>query len=209
MAESLRNGDAMPKVSFMLAVVLLETGAKIEGGSSQIVYARKIKEALEKVFDEAAKHQEFDQKDITNRRNVIEKFDYRTAQAQIWGVKDNGNTLGYHDLVNGSVKIDDQLLDSVASISSRDALDAASVHRFYSFVSGIEMSDAEKTEQKERVKENLLCFADNSDFDRILAPDSTFYKRLASIIKNDDTVRKNKVQNAIVYNKISGNKYDK
>ena len=71
------------------------------------------------------------------------------------------------------------------------------------------MSDAEKTEQKERVKENLLCFADNSDFDRILAPDSTFYKRLASIIKNDDTVRKNKVQNAIVYNKISGNKYDK
>ena len=123
MAESLRNGDAMPKVSFMLAVVLLETGAKIEGGSSQIVYARKIKEALEKVFDEAANHQEFDQKDITNRRNVIEKFDYRTAQAQIWGVKDNGNTLGYHDLVNGSVKIDDQLLDSVASISSRDALD--------------------------------------------------------------------------------------
>ena len=27
-AEALRSGEAMPKVSFMLAVVLLETGAK-------------------------------------------------------------------------------------------------------------------------------------------------------------------------------------
>lgn len=208
-AEALRNGDALPKVSFMLAVVLLETGAKIEGGSSQIVYAKKIKEALGKVFDETSNHHEFDQKDIANRRSVIEKFDYRTAQAQIWGVKDNGNALSYHDLVNGSVKIDDQLLDSVASVSSRDALDAASVHRFYSFVSGETMSETEMAQQKERIKGNLLCFADNGDYDRILAPDSTFYKRLATIIKSDDNVRKHQAHNAVIHNKITGNKYDK
>lgn len=201
-AEALRSGEAMPKVSFMLAVVLLETGAKIEGGSSQIVYARRIKEALGKVFDEASKHTEFNQEDIKARRKVIENFDYRTAQAQIWGVKENGNVLGYRDLVNGSVKIDDNLLNNVASISSRDALEAAAVHRFYSFMTGNQMSEDEKSAQKERVKGNLLRFADNGDFDRILAPGSVFYKRLANIIRNDENVVSKQVQNAYISNKI-------
>lgn len=66
-AEALRSGEAMPKVSFMLAVVLLETGAKIEGGSSQIVYARRIKEALGKVFNEAGRQPGFDREDIAAR----------------------------------------------------------------------------------------------------------------------------------------------
>ncbi len=201
-AEVLRSGEAMPKVSFMLAVVLLETGAKIEGGSSQIVYARRIKEALGKVFDEASKHTEFNQEDIKARRKVIENFDYRTAQAQIWGVKENGNVLGYRDLVNGSVKIDDNLLNNVASISSRDALEAAAVHRFYSFMTGNQMSEDEKSAQKERVKGNLLRFADNGDFDCILAPGSVFYKRLANIIRNDENVVSKQVQNAYISNKI-------
>ena len=201
-AEALRSGEAMPKVSFMLAVVLLETGAKIEGGSSQIVYARRIKEGLGKVFDEASKHKEFNQEDINARRKVIESFDYRTAQAQIWGVKENGDVLGYRDLVNGSVKIDDNLLNDVASISSRDALEAAAVHRFYSFMTGQPMSEEEKTAQKERVKGNLLRFADNGDFDRILAPGSIFYKRLANIIRNDENVVSRQVQRAYMSNKI-------
>ena len=206
-AEALRSGNAMPKVSFMLAVVLLETGAKIEGGSSQIVYARRIKEALGKVFDEARRQPGFDYKDIDARRAIVEKFDYRTAQAQIWGVKEDGNVLGYRDLVNGSVKIDDQLLDSVASVSSRAAFDAASVHRFYSFITGKPMGEQEMNEQKERVKSNLLRFADNGDFNRILAPGSAFYKRLASIIQNDENVVYNQAQNAIMkdkYKSVSG-----
>ena len=200
-AEALRSGEAMPKVSFMLAVVLLETGAKIEGGSSQIVYARRIKEALEKVFDEAVRQPGFDRQDIDARRAVIEKFDYRTAQAQIWGVKENGNVLGYRDLINGSVKIDDNLLDSVASVSSRAAFDAASVHRFYSFVTGEPMSESEKAAQKERVKGNLLRFADNDDFTRILAPGSAFYKRLSMIIRNDENVLGRQAQKAYAFNK--------
>lgn len=200
-AEALRSGEAMPKVSFMLAVVLLETGAKIEGGSSQIVYARRIKEALGKVFDEAVRQPGFDRQDIDARRAVIEKFDYRTAQAQIWGVKENGNVLGYRDLINGSVKIDDNLLDSVASVSSRAVFDAASVHRFYSFVTGEPMSENEKAAQKERVKGNLLRFADNDDFTRILAPGSAFYKRLSMIIRNDENVLGRQAQKAYAFNK--------
>ena len=200
-AEALRNNEAMPKVSFMLAVVLLETGAKIEGGSSQIVYARRIKEALGKVFDVAARQPEFNKEDIAARRAVFEKFDYRTAQAQIWGVKEDGNVLGYRDLINGNVKVDDKLLDSVALVSSRAAFDAASVHRFYSFVTGQPMNTNEAAEQKERVKENLLRFADNGDFNHILAPGSAFYKRLAAIIKNDENVLDRQAQNAYMYNK--------
>ena len=201
-AEALRSGEAMPKVSFMLAVVLLETGAKIEGGSSQIVYARKIKEALGKVFDEAGRQPGFDREDIAARRTVVEKFDYRTAQAQIWGVRENGNVLGYRDLVDGSVKINDKLLDSVASVSSRAAFDAASVHRFYSFVTGEPMSETETAAQKERVKGNLLRFADNGDFNRILAPGSAFYKRLANIIRNDENVTGRQVQHTYMSNKM-------
>lgn len=201
-AEALRSGEAMPKVSFMLAVVLLETGAKIEGGSSQIVYARRIKEALGKVFDEAGRQPDFDRKDIAARRAVVEKFDYRTAQAQIWGVKENGNVLGYRDLVDGSVKINDKLLDSVASVSSRAAFDAASVHRFYSFVTGEPMNETETAAQKERVKGNLLRFADNGDFNRILAPGSAFYKRLANIIRNDENVTDRQVQHTYMSNKM-------
>ena len=201
-AEALRSGEAMPKVSFMLAVVLLETGAKIEGGSSQIVYARRIKEALGKVFNEAGRQPGFDRKDIAARRAVVEKFDYRTAQAQIWGVKENGSVLGYRDLVDGSVKINDKMLDSVASISSRAAFDAASVHRFYSFVTGEPMSETETAAQKERVKGNLLRFADNGDFNRILAPGSAFYKRLANIIRNDENVTGRQVQHTYMSNKM-------
>ena len=206
-AEALRHGDAMPKVSFMLAVVLLETGAKIEGGSSQIVYARRIKEALGKVFDETANHPEFDQTDISNRRSVIENFDYRTAQAQVWGVKENGNALGYHDLLNGNVIIDNQLLDKVASVSSCDAFDAASVHRFYSFVTGEPMDEAEMILQKQRVKEKLLCFADAGDYSNLLSPNSNFYKRLEKIVKKDENVRKSLAQDTFVYNKVVGLNY--
>jgi hypothetical protein len=182
MAEALRKGEALPKVSFMLAVVLLETGAKIEGGSSQIVYARRIKDALGKVFDETVNHPEFDQKDISNRRFVIESFDYRTAQAQVWGVKENGDALGYHDLLNGSVKIDNQLLDNVASVSSNRAFEAASIHRFYSFVTGTSMNDEELSFQKKRIKGDLLTFEDKGDFTNLLSPNSVFYKSYVHLL---------------------------
>ena len=144
----------------------------------------------------------YDRKDIAARRAVVEKFDYRTAQAQIWGVKENGNVLGYRDLVDGSVKINDKLLDSVASVSSRAAFDAASVHRFYSFVTGEPMNETETAAQKERVKGNLLRFADNGDFNRILAPGSAFYKRLANIIRNDENVTGRQVQHTYMSNKM-------
>lgn len=208
MAEALRKGEALPKVSFMLAVVLLETGAKIEGGSSQIVYARRIKDALGKVFDETVNHPEFDQKDISNRRFVIESFDYRTAQAQVWGVKENGDALGYHDLLNGSVKIDNQLLDNVASISSNRAFEAASIHRFYSFVTGTSMNDEELSFQKKRIKGDLLNFEDKGDFTNLLSPNSVFYKRLATIIRSDKNVRNHQAQEVLKYNKVVGFDYE-
>lgn len=110
--------------------------------------------------------------------------------------------LGYRDLVDGSVKINDKMLDSVASISSRATFDAASVHRFYSFVTGEPMSETETAAQKERVKGNLLRFADNGDFNRILAPGSAFYKRLANIIRNDENVTGRQVQHTYMSNKM-------
>lgn len=189
-AEALRSGEAMPKVSFMLAVLLTETGAKIEGGSSQIVYAKRIKEALGRVFSKAKEFPEFSGENIDARQSVIEKFDYRTAQAQIWGVKENGNALGYRNLIDGSVKIDDALLDSVADISSGNAFDAAAVHRFYSFVTKQEMSEEERKAQKERVKSGLLQFRDAGDYSYLLSPQSEIYKRLAAIIRNDENVKK-------------------
>ena len=200
MAKVLRNGEAMPKVSFMLAVLLLETGAKIEGGSSQIVYAKKIKEALSTVFSEAMKYPEFDKNDLQQRRQVFEKFNYRTAQAQIWGVKDNGDILGYRSLLDRTVKVDDSLLDKVAMVSSQDAFEAAAVHRFYEFVGKEQMSDEEKTEQKERVKHNLLQFSDQGDYNNLLAPHSSFYRQLAQVIRSDENVKKSQLfQNKQVY----------
>ena len=189
MAKVLREGQAMPKVSFMLAVVLMETGAKIEGGSSQIVYAKRIKEALGRVFDEAEKMPEFDRADLSARRQVFEQFDYRTAQAQIWGVKKNGNVLNYKNLIDGSVVINDKLLDSVAATPSQDAFDAACVHRFYEFSAKQTMSTEERDFQKQRVKSKLLQFEDKSDYTRLLAPESEFYKRLYNLINNDRNVK--------------------
>ena len=190
-AQALRNGDALPKVSFMLSVVLMETGAKIEGGSSQIVYARKIKEGLSKVFDVAAQEPEFDTENLSARRQIFEKYHYRTAQAQIWGVKEDGNVLGYRNLVDGTVHVTDELLDAVASVRSADALDAASVHRFYTFSAHKEMTATEREEQKARVKENLLQFRDKSDYTQLLAKNSKIYNKLHDIIKNDENAKHN------------------
>ncbi len=193
MADLLRKGEAMPKVSFMLAVMLLETGAKIEGGSSQIVYANKIKQALAKVFAVAENQPGFVGENMSKRWEVIEKFDYRTAQAQVWGVKANGDVLSYRSLIDGSVKVDDNLLDKVADLPAKDAFDAAAVHRFYSFVTKQQMSDEELSEQKQRVKNNVLQFEDRSDFTRILSPNSVMYKKLANIIRSDANVQKKQV----------------
>ncbi len=198
-AEALRNGEAMPKVSFMLAVLLMETGAKIEGGSSQIVYAKRIKESLNKVFEQAKECPEFSAEDIAARQEVFETFNYRTAQAQIWGVKDNGDVLGYKNLLDGTVKIDDKMLDDVAAVSSQDAFDAAAVHRFYTFVANQQMSEDEKQEQKRRVQQNLLQFKDKSDYSHILSPQSLIYTRLAQIIRTDENVQKHQVQLARAY----------
>lgn len=197
MADKMRKGEAMPKVSFMLAVVLMETGAKIEGGSSQIVYAKKIRKALDKVFAEAENYSEFDKDDIERRRQVINKFDYRTAQAQIWGVKENGDVLGYRDLVNRNVTINDNMLSNVASVSSANAFEAASVHRFYSFLTGNQMSMDEFSEQKDRVKDKVMTFKDNADTSKILLADSKYYKRLAQIIKSDENVQAARAKKAV------------
>lgn len=193
MAEALRKGEAMPKVSFMLAVMLMETGAKIEGGSSQIVYAKRIKESLGKVFDVALTQPEFNGEDIERRRQIVDKFDYRTAQAQIWGVKRDGNVLNYKNLIDGSVIINDKLLDKVASTSSRDAFDAASVHRFYEFSAKQTMSEEERSFQKQRVKSRLLQFEDKSDYTQILAPNSEIYNKLFNLIRSDENVRNYKM----------------
>lgn len=202
-ADALRKGEAMPKVSFMLAVLLMETGAKIEGGSSQIVYARKIKESLAKVFAKAREFPEFSKEDLDVRQAVFERFNYRTAQAQIWGVKENGNVLGYRNLIDGSIKIDDALLDNVARVPSRDAFDAAAVHRFYTFVAKQPMSEEEKQVQKDRVKANLLQFSDKSDYTQILSPGSNIYNRLVDIMKHDENVQKH---NTLVVMKYQQNK---
>lgn len=209
MADKMRKGEAMPKVSFMLAVILMEAGAKIEGGSSQIVYARKIKQALEKVFEEAAKHPEFDKQDLNNRYQIFSSFDYRTVQAQIWGVKENGSVLGYKDLINGTVKVNNEMLDKIGNIRSQDAFEAASVHRFYTFMTNNSMSEEELSTQKNRVKNNLMSFEDKGDYASMIKKGGKYYNKLASLIKSDENISKansktttytyNRFQNAVGY----------
>ncbi len=204
MVEALKKGEAMPKVSFMLAVLLMETGAKIEGGSSQIVYAKRIKEAVNKVFDVAVSQPEFDNADINNRRQIIDSFNYRTAQAQIWGVKEDGEVLGYRNLIDGSVKIDDNLLSAIAELPSQDAFEAAAVHRFYEFVSKQNISNEDMSKAKTDLSKRLLTFKDNSDYAGLLSDGSEMYQELAAIINNDENVKKHHFAEAVKFKQQEG-----
>lgn len=188
MAEKLRNGEAMPQVSFMLAVLLTETGAKIEGGSSQIVYANRIKKSLEKVFDAAESCPEFCAAELRERRRAFQDFEYRTAQAQIWGTKGNAEALTYRDLANGNIAVTDGLLDAVGSLPADKTFEAAAAYRFHRFITGQQPSPAEDAARKKAAAESLIRFHDAEDYVAPLRRGGKYYARLQNIIAHDANI---------------------
>lgn len=188
MAEKLRNGEAMPQVSFMLSVLLMETGAKIEGGSSQIVYANRIKKSLEKVFDAAAGCPEFDAAELKERRKVFQDFEYRTAQAQIWGTKGRNEALTYRDLANGNVAVTDNLLDAIGNLPADKTFEAAAAYRFHRFITGQEPTAEENAARRNAAAENLIRFYDAEDYAAPLRKGGKYYVRLQNIIGHDANV---------------------
>lgn len=188
MAEKLRSGEAMPQVSFMLAVILVETGAKIEGGSSQIVYANRIKKSLEKVFDTAETQPEFSDLNLKERRSIFQDFEYRTAQAQIWGTKGNAEALTYRDLANGNIAVTDSLLDSIGSLPADKTFEAASAYRFHRFITGQEISPAEDAARKNSAANGLIRFYDAEDYTAPLQKGGRYYTELQRIIRNDANI---------------------
>lgn len=188
MAEKLRSGEAMPQVSFMLAVILVETGAKIEGGSSQIVYANRIKKSLEKVFDTAETQPEFSDLNLKERRSIFQDFEYRTAQAQIWGTKGNAEALTYRDLANGNIAVTDSLLDSIGSLPADKTFEAASAYRFHRFITGQEISPAEDAARKNSAANSLIRFYDAEDYTAPLQKGGRYYTELQRIIRNDANI---------------------
>lgn len=188
MAEKLRSGEAMPQVSFMLAVLLTETGAKIEGGSSQIVYANRIKKSLEKVFDAAESCPEFDAAELSERRRAFQDFEYRTAQAQIWGTKGDAEALTYRDLANGNIAVTDGLLDAVAGLPADKTFEAAAAYRFHRFITGQQPSPAEDAARKNAAAESLIRFCDAEDYAAPLRRGGKYYTRLQNIIARDANV---------------------
>ncbi len=188
MAEKLRNGEAMPQVSFMLAVLLMETGAKIEGGSSQIVYANRIKKSLEKVFNTAEYLPEFSDFNLRERRSAFQDFEYRTAQAQIWGTKGNAEALTYRDLANGNITVNDSLLNAIGNLPADKTFEAAAAYRFHRFITGQELSQAEDAARKNSAATGLIRFYDPEDYTASLQKGGRYYAELQRIIKNDANV---------------------
>ena len=204
MAEELRSGRAMPQVSFMLGVLLMETGAKIEGGSSQIVYANRIKKALDKVFETASGYPEFDKFNLRARHNIIGNFEYRTAQAQIWGTKGNAQALTYRDLANGNITVDDKLLDKIASLPADKTFEAASAYRFYQFLTGKESSPAENTARQKEASAELIHFSDPEDYSAPLREGGHYYTEIKKIMLKDPKVGKAMTLPALRYQKNFG-----
>lgn len=204
MAEELRSGRAMPQVSFMLGVLLMETGAKIEGGSSQIVYANRIKKALDKVFETASGYPEFDKFNLQARHNIIGNFEYRTAQAQIWGTKGNAQALTYRDLANGNITVNDKLLDKIASLPADKTFEAASAYRFYQFLTGKESSPAENTARQKEASAELIHFSDPEDYSAPLREGGHYYTEIKKIMLKDPKVGKAMTLPALRYQKNFG-----
>lgn len=194
MADKLRHGEAIPQVSFMLGTILMETGAKIEGGSSQIVYANRIKKSLDKVFTVAEQYPEFADSNLAARRDVFKNFEYRTAQAQIWGTKGNAEALTYRDLANHNVIVDDKLLDAIGNLPANKTFDAASAYRFYSFITGNELPEEKDQALKQKTSADLLHFRDPEDYGQWLGKGSRYFAALRQVMQKDPVVRRTNAQ---------------
>jgi hypothetical protein len=188
MASKLRKGEAMPQVSFMLGVLLMETGAKIEGGSSQIVYANRIKNSLNKVFEVAKQYPEFEAFNLDERQQTMNSFEYRTAQAQIWGTKGNAEPLTYRDLANHNVSVDDNLLDTISSLPTDKTFEAATAYRFYTYVTDNELSEEQSSNLRKSAARDLIHFKDSEDYGASLREGGKYYTQLRQIINRDNAV---------------------
>ncbi len=188
MANKLRKGEAMPQVSFMLGVLLMETGAKIEGGSSQIVYANRIKNSMNKVFEVAKQYPEFDTFNLNERQQIMDSFEYRTAQAQIWGTKGNAEPLTYRDLANHNVTVDDNLLDTISSLPTDKTFEAATAYRFYTYVTDNELSEEQSQYLRKSSAKDLVRFRDTEDYGAPLREGGKYYTQLRQIINRDQAV---------------------
>jgi hypothetical protein len=163
LAELLEKGKIILKIPFDLAIILMETGIKLEGGEDQIVYMNKIKQAVIKILKIAQEKSEFSKFNINKRIEAIKKMDFITTQFLSWGFKKNVEPISYYESVSGRIKITENILNKIADIPLNKAFAAGCLFKYYQQRTGAYPTKSMISSTKEFIKHDLLKFCNYED----------------------------------------------